>query len=542
MEILLKHQELRVIEQELAKCQVALEQLRRCKLIPYPTENSTPESQLHISNGTGPVLESNKLYKPANPAPWGVTDGPYTRHYAKWLIPDRQFDGSNYEETPVFDYSRAGQEGRSTRNSFPDTAYGNKRPHRGNAGSKLQSLSSGYPPPKEKSGPLIIRRSTDGKMVKLLCIDCGRGDFSSAQGFINHCRIAHKRGFESHDQAALECGQELGADEQAGVVAPAPETKVVAATPTTLVHPLILSAPSNVLPRGNANRTTVPVVKAPKLVEIPDFPGLTKSDKTPNLSKFLNRMKVGVDLQEMVEDAAEMVDYKFSSDEESDSSSEDEDEPVLPTLSKPRDSRLDYPSETGDDRPRSPFLGGVRMPARSGMSPAPLARPSSSKGLDSMNGGRKPTPALGSSLSGMSPRPHYAVPVALSVTPTSHGQSSLNHQHSHDLSMMEPELSPNTIESQNAPSLVSDDDDFSAHSRSESESPSDGGEGDDEDDIVEIDSMLDASGSADEEIPHKNLRRKNTTGESSKKGEERHVGFVKAVKPTRNTKRAAARK
>ena len=37
LEILLKHNELRLINQELAKCQVGLEQLRRCHLIPYPT-------------------------------------------------------------------------------------------------------------------------------------------------------------------------------------------------------------------------------------------------------------------------------------------------------------------------------------------------------------------------------------------------------------------------------------------------------------------------------------------------------------------------
>ena len=36
LEILLKHNELRLIDQEIAKCQVALEQLRRCAEIPYP--------------------------------------------------------------------------------------------------------------------------------------------------------------------------------------------------------------------------------------------------------------------------------------------------------------------------------------------------------------------------------------------------------------------------------------------------------------------------------------------------------------------------
>src|SRR6202012_1151402 len=34
--ILFKHNELRLIEQEIAKCQTGLEQIRRCQLIPFP--------------------------------------------------------------------------------------------------------------------------------------------------------------------------------------------------------------------------------------------------------------------------------------------------------------------------------------------------------------------------------------------------------------------------------------------------------------------------------------------------------------------------
>ena len=44
IEILVKHRELRLIEQELAKCQTSLEQLRRCEIIPYPGANGLSES------------------------------------------------------------------------------------------------------------------------------------------------------------------------------------------------------------------------------------------------------------------------------------------------------------------------------------------------------------------------------------------------------------------------------------------------------------------------------------------------------------------
>jgi len=91
LEILLKHRELRLIDQELAKCQVALEQLRRCSEIPYPALQQPSEQ---VTTGKGAALRKTSERFPAkSPAPWGVTDGPYSRHYAKWLLPDPQFDG-----------------------------------------------------------------------------------------------------------------------------------------------------------------------------------------------------------------------------------------------------------------------------------------------------------------------------------------------------------------------------------------------------------------------------------------------------------------
>ena len=89
-EILLKHNEMRLIEQELAKCQISLEQLRRCTLIPYPGSDGLSQD---VSSGVGPALQPPSGYTvPQHPPAWGVADGPYTRHYAKWLIPDPKFD------------------------------------------------------------------------------------------------------------------------------------------------------------------------------------------------------------------------------------------------------------------------------------------------------------------------------------------------------------------------------------------------------------------------------------------------------------------
>ncbi|CAK7568186.1 MAG: hypothetical protein SEPTF4163_006170 [Sporothrix epigloea] len=214
-EILVKHNELRLIEQELAKCQIALEQLRRCHLIPYPVDCPTPEQMLDIASGRGiHVRPKPGATVPKWSPPFGVVDGPYARHYAKWLISDPVFDGplANWPglALPVqSSRSHASADARATRNSITDASRA--RTVRGASGQKLQALSNGYPQPKDRAGPCVLKRS-DGKVVKLVCTDCHRDNFSSTQGFINHCRIAHKRDYKSHDEAALHCGQPIEAD------------------------------------------------------------------------------------------------------------------------------------------------------------------------------------------------------------------------------------------------------------------------------------------------------------------------------------------
>lgn len=54
-----------------------------------------------------------------------------------------------------------------------------------------------------------LYRRTDGVTVKLTCVDCGRCNFSTAQGFLNHLRIAHNQEYASQDAAAVRCGAVL---------------------------------------------------------------------------------------------------------------------------------------------------------------------------------------------------------------------------------------------------------------------------------------------------------------------------------------------
>lgn len=534
LEILLKHDELRLINQELAKCQAAMEQLRRCHLIPYPNAQDTPGSMSNISNGTGPALRQTNSVPQWAP-PYGVTDGPYTKHYAKWLIPDFNFDGTRDDWRPYSDGSRAGKsimEGRSTRNSIGDgSAFATKsRTQRGSTGQKLQALSSGYPQAKEKAGPCVLKRG-DGQVVKLVCIDCQRENFSSTQGFINHCRIAHRRDFKSHEEAAIASGQPIELDETGGIVG---EEKTQSGD--GLVHPLIRSAPTDraayvaLLSRIDASLALFEQGKLPGVTSIPTSTTSTPirpegsnhnfvpSPDTPHLSNFMRSRGFGGNLTDMISEAKTPVDFEelSSHDEESDDGESQFQGPM---------GGLD-----GNDSPR-PVM---RMPARAAMSPAPYGRPGSSKGT-------KP---------GISPRMSYATPVVNGAGAGNHTKPSpllvnshrddFDNQHDHDgySDLAGPsfvDLSPNTVASNNAPSLVSDDGEYDDGDDAESVTSAGEEEGSDVAEIEFID------GEVEKVVPRTVLRnRSGSAGDSMRmKKEDKHVTFVSPVKETKVKERRA---
>ncbi|KAL4987594.1 hypothetical protein BDW68DRAFT_187929 [Aspergillus falconensis] len=468
LEVLLKHNELRFIDQEIAKCQVALEQLRRCAEIPYPGSHTTGPS-LSVSNGTGmSVWAPGNGPAPRSPAPWGVTNGPYTRHYARWLLPDPRFDGGEVEQiTPIGMGATTPLEGRSTRGNPIDTGYlagKSTRPQRGSTGTKLQSLPSGYPAPKERAGPMIIRRKSDGVLVKLVCLDCRRDNFSSTQGFINHCRIAHNRNFASHDAAAVASGEPVEVDDTGTVIGGKNEPST--GSTSGFVHPLIRSAhiiesTSRTLPASGPSETEArkrsSTVRTP--LTLPHTPVGPKdpvakatndtfnaSKDTPHLSSLMKMRGIGLDLGHLVGEAKTAVDLDGYSSDEGDS--EPEPEPLTPSVkAKPSNSLA---TRAG------------RQPMRTTASQTASERPDGHKGVE---------------------RPGHQ-PLALeTLTPT---QPSVPYQSPYAPAgpqlndLREVDLSPNT-ESNQAPSLVSDDDDYEAVSDSDSPGPcsSDAEHGDD---------------------------------------------------------------
>ncbi|KAL2071606.1 hypothetical protein VTL71DRAFT_12841 [Oculimacula yallundae] len=523
LEILLKHNELRLINQELAKCQAALEQLRRCHLIPFPPTVANPISLEDVSNGTGPAVGYRDRVPQWAP-PFGVTDGPYSRHYTKWLIPDPKFDGVLAESS---EGSRAGKslpDGRSTRNSFNEgsTPASKSRSHRGIASQKLQALPSGYPPVKEKAGPCVLKRG-DGQMVKLICIDCQRHDFSSTQGFINHCRISHRRDFKSHEEAAVACGHPAEFDEAGRLVGEEKAPPSVAPG----VHPMVRSAPydkaaysallSRIRSMDAYKQSSTDSASTPSAPRAPVKPNanFVPSSSTPHLSALMRDRGFGGNLDDMVGEAKTQVTFEDYHD--SDSSDEED----VKTGKQP----------LGFDGTTSP-PPVVRMPARAGVSPGPLGRPSSSKGIDGRLA-RQP------GMSGISPRMFHATPV---IDTTNHARpisrfsdskpdgAGDHHEIDIDMIMDGPsmlDLSPNTVASNNAPSLVSDDGEYDEGDDAPSASSADE---DEDSDVAEINIDDD---NMEKVIPRTVLR--NRAG--SVKKEDKHVSFVSPVKDTGRDRR-----
>ncbi|KAI0395456.1 hypothetical protein F5Y17DRAFT_199330 [Xylariaceae sp. FL0594] len=527
LEILLKHDEMRLINQEFAKCQVALEQLRRCHLIPYPLNTPTPEQMLNVAHGSGPALQPKPGEELARWAPpFGVIDGPYARHYAKWLIPDPKFDGVE-PELPLHGdgwRTRSAVEGRSTRNTVmdPNSAQAKGRPSRGYPGQKLQALTGGFPMPKDKTGPCVLRRS-DGQTVKLVCIDCHRENFSSTQGFINHCRIAHKRDFKSHEEAAVHCGHPIEASEAPSKAAAVEEKKAggfgvaTSVVPPGLVHPFTRAdamteseACFSVVRRIQQSLDLYRQGKLPGVSAISatpekrsrvsasdSAPGFSPCTDSPNLSRLLHSRGFTGNLGAIVQEAK----TKIEPDQSACPSDDESDQETSTTPVVGRQARLASSHATTT----------MRVPTRATMAPAVSAsRLSASEesflGHDAMA---------------------YAPPVP---PPTPQLATVPRRELVMDEDMVDvTELSPNTAVSNNAPSLVSDDGEYDDSADSDTASEIDVSIGTETiPDVDEID--ID-----DEHTDAPPLRHHGSTGSGARtrvrlvKSDSKHVTFVASL-------------
>ncbi|OBT96779.2 hypothetical protein VE01_04168 [Pseudogymnoascus verrucosus] len=547
LEVLMKHDELRRIDQELAKATVALDQLRRCHLIPFPVSLGSPEAMLTVSTGTGPSIPQARRTQPRMAAPFGVTEGPYSRHYASWLIPDPEFDGvqTGWGMLPGAAAGNNTAPGRTTRNSLaletPTT-----KPRRGAASSKkLQALPSGYPPPKETAGPLVLKRA-DGQWVKLVCLVCQRENFGSTQGFINHCRIAHHREFKSHEEAASQSGQPVEVDSVTGSIVggdsskPAPPTTNTPTGSSTLVHPLIRSVPydrqtvNTLLERISEGTRMFYEGKLPGITSIPSVApaapsrkrsephdGFVASDSAPCLSRLLHRRGFGQNLDQLVEEVKtptkrrRVVGTDGVSDSASDSDSEFEmDAPEAAVLSHdaPVNGEVAAVSATAD---AAAPMSTPQPQRHAPILPPGFARPGSSKGPSTTL--RRPgmMPSNLYSTPGSPPTPASQHILRLPLMGPYDTISSSTSSDDIDVEMDAADLSPATA-SNKAPSLISDDGEYSYVEDGESSGAEESVEGGDE-----------GEGEEEVEIEEVGVVRTGKGGARRKGGE---VGFVRAVK------------
>ncbi|KAL5346109.1 hypothetical protein ACLOAV_009141 [Pseudogymnoascus australis] len=525
LEVLMKHDELRRIDQELAKATVALDQLRRCHIIPFPVSLGSPEAMLTVSTGTGPSIPQARRTQPRMAAPFGVTEGPYSRHYASWLIPDPEFDGVQTGGWGMLPGAASGNmaPGRTTRNSLALETPASK-PRRGAASSKkLQALPSGYPPPKETAGPLVLKRA-DGQWVKLVCLVCQRENFGSTQGFINHCRIAHHREFKSHEEAASQSGQPVEVDSATGGIVggdskPAAPTATATAPSgsSTLVHPLIRSVPfdrqtvNTLLERisegtrmfyegrlpGISAIPSVNPVSSPSRKRAEPHDGFVASDSAPCLSKLLHRRGFGTNLDQLVEEAKTPSkrrrvgggDGVGEFDSDSESEMELDVEPAVQSSAAVANG--DVAAAAADSAtPDAAAPISTPLPQRHApILPPGFARPGSSKGPSSTLPSRRP--GTSSNL--------YATPGNLATADshvlrlplmgpygTSNSSSDADVDVDVDVDVDAADLSPATA-SNKAPSLISDDGEYSYVEDGESSGgESEGGEGEEEVEIEEV--------------------------------------------------------
>ncbi|CAG8488368.1 3459_t:CDS:10 [Paraglomus brasilianum] len=107
----------------------------------------------------------------------------------------------------------------------------------------------------------LYARRNDGTFVKLACPKCRSSKFVNVQGFLNHCRLAHKIEFPNHDEAVLVCG--IPVDE-------------------------------NVIPPNHPARSQQ-ITRPPSLRTILGDSGTTRTSKRPKIKVFEEDVDLGVD-------------------------------------------------------------------------------------------------------------------------------------------------------------------------------------------------------------------------------------------------------
>ncbi|KAK6338290.1 hypothetical protein TWF730_002354 [Orbilia blumenaviensis] len=321
LEILLKHRELQDIEAELGRAEACLEQIRRCSI------EEAMEKDGRFDDPSGFTM----AYAPAPE----VMNGPYSRDYRDWLMEERVSTGrSKYHDVLAKDQSRnfvIQRRGESV--STPHAQIGRPQREATVAAAAVQS---------QKRATICLHRQPDGTIVRLTCIDCKRDQFGSMQGFINHCRLAHQRDFQTHDHAAAVCGAPFDLTGYAGTLPPPRSNKA-----SKYVSSSVPPAGSRTTKSGSSAKNSAKATKKKTSAAViadessvlstgPLTPPLQAEDitlrktiQTSHLKEYLGKKRIDVDnLDTMVEEALNRVGI-VEEESEADDEAEDEDEKVV---------------------------------------------------------------------------------------------------------------------------------------------------------------------------------------------------------------------
>lgn len=202
LEIRLKHKELSMTEEEIGKCEAQMITLRNFFQVPSSTSFREEPSDFTAKycDLLGKALAVN--YQSLKNG--GLSDVSAGSSVAQDLTEDQlQLLQQQRDQQYAQNQGYALEQGHSYRTRSTTSSL---RPSFG-------SMGGGLFPGRPTTVGCLYRR-TDGIIVKLTCPDCQRSNFSLAQGFLNHSRIAHSKEYTSQDAAALKCGTILSQSEQ----------------------------------------------------------------------------------------------------------------------------------------------------------------------------------------------------------------------------------------------------------------------------------------------------------------------------------------
>lgn len=285
LEILLKHRELRVIDDEIAKIHVMMLQIKRSCENPKQAiaSHEPPEFAEFYAQYLDPKSFSRTQPLPSN-------------HYAT----RSRHNSFNHNNSSLYPPKIL----RST--SFSSTLS----PHV-ETPSKPQTRQQQLQLAPQQKIQCVIRRN-DGVLVRLVCPKCQRENFGSAQGFINHCRISHALEFTTHDSAAIVCGVEAEEQDEIGLEA----QKLNAEKSAKGVTPVDPSATEEI------TLTTPAPIKVPAVA--PQQFACGPDALTKNLSLFVKKRRIGqqdIDVDELAKKSIE----KFAKGHLLDEEEEEED-------------------------------------------------------------------------------------------------------------------------------------------------------------------------------------------------------------------------